>query len=268
MTRKAASRGHPRSRAILLTLATCSTLAMAVPSYADDATDIMKRMSGYMADQKNFSFDFNSSIEVVTREGQKVQFDSSGDIAVARPNMLRAHRKGGYTDIELVDDGKTLTLLGKNVNKYAQMDVPGSIDQTIEQLRGKLNAELPGADLILADPNAAMMEDVFDAKHIGLGVIDGVECEHLAFRTPDTDWQIWIEAGDKPVPRKYVITSKTLAGAPQYTLRIKDWKTDAFADPDTFVFKPPAGAEKVDLESVAIAEFDELPPGTPTGGKK
>nr|WP_245509581.1 DUF2092 domain-containing protein [Bradyrhizobium vignae] len=98
-------------------------------------------------------------------------------------------------------------------------------------------------------------------------MVDGVECEHLAFRTPDTDWQIWIETGAKPVPRKYVITSKTVTGAPQYTLRIRDWKTDAFAE-DTFVFKPPAGATRIDINSVAMAEFDELPPGTPTGAKK
>lgn len=70
------------------------------------------------------------------------------------------------------------------------------------------------------------------------------------------------------MPRKYVITSKTLTGAPQYTLRIKDWKTDAFNDADTFVFKAPAGATKIDLDSTAIADFDELPPGTPTGAKK
>jgi len=31
--------------------------------------------------------------------------------------------------------------------------------------------------------------------------------------------------GEQPVPRKLVITSKTLNSAPQYTLRIKDWKT-------------------------------------------
>ena len=70
------------------------------------------------------------------------------------------------------------------------------------------------------------------------------------------------------MPHKYVITSKTLAGAPQYTLRVRDWKTDAFTDADTFVFKPPAGVTKVDLDSVAMAEFDELPPGTPSGAKK
>ena len=70
---------------------------------------------------------------------------------------------------------------------------------------------------------------------IGKGVIDGVECDHLAFRNLETDWQIWIESGAKPIPRKYVITSKGIGEAPQYTLRIKDWKTEVAAD--AFAFK-------------------------------
>jgi hypothetical protein len=111
------------------------------------------------------------------------------------------------------------------------------------------------------------MANVIESKHIGQGVVDGVECEHLAFRGPETDWQIWIEPGAKPVPRKYVITSKTIAGAPQYTLKIKDWKTDANAEGD-FAFKAPADATKVALDSVAMIEFDEIPPGTPAGAKK
>jgi hypothetical protein len=238
---------------------------MTTASYADDATDIMKRMSAYLASQKSFSFDFNSSIEVVTREAQKIQFDSSGDASVARPNMFRAHRVGGYTDIELVDDGKTVTLLGKHINKYAQVDAPGNIDKTIDDLRGKFNAELPGADLILADPYAAMIEDVFDAKHIGLGVIDGVECEHLAFRTTDTDWEIWVRTGNAPLPCKLVITSKGTGQAPQYTIQLRNFKTDVAFAPDTFSFRPPSGAEKV--EFAKLPHLDEVPQAVVMGGK-
>jgi hypothetical protein len=112
------------------------------------------------------------------------------------------------------------------------------------------------------------MSNVVLAEHIGQGVVDGVECEHLAFRDVDTDWQIWIEAGAQPVPRKYVITNKAVAGAPQYTLRIKDWKTDAIAGPDTFSFEPPSGVTKVGLDSEVMTEFDEVPPGISTGAKK
>jgi hypothetical protein len=238
---------------------------MAGSSRADDATDIMKRLSTYLASQKNFSFDFNSSIEVVTPEGEKIQFDSTGDASVARPNMFRAHRVGGYTDIELVADGKTLTLLGKNINKYAQIDAAGSIDQTLEELRDKYNAELPGADLILADSYGAMMEDVFAGKHIGLGVIDGVECEHLAFRTTDTDWQIWVRSGNMPVPCKLVITSKGVGGSPQYSLELKNFKTDVAFAQDAFSFKPPSGSEKVEFPK--LPHLDEVPQGAITGGK-
>jgi hypothetical protein len=105
---------------------------------------------------------------------------------------------------------------------------------------------------------------VFD--HVGLGVIDGIECEHLAFRNVDVDWQIWIEVGPRPIPRKYVITSKGVGAAPQYTLRIKDWKTDVQTNADAFVFAPPPGANKVALD--ALGNFNEVPQGVVAGGKK
>jgi hypothetical protein len=63
-----------------------------------------------------------------------------------------------------------------------------------------------------------------------------------------------------------VITSKAVAGAPQYTLRIKDWKTDVAAGTDAFTFKPPAEATKVTIET--MRDFDEVPPGVAVGGKK
>jgi hypothetical protein len=75
-----------------------------------------------------------------------------------------------------------------------------------------------------------------------------------------------VEIGPRPIPRKYVITSKAVTGGPQYTLRIKDWKTDAQVGADAFVFKPPADAKKVDVK--ALREIDEVPPGVVLGGKK
>ena len=243
-------------------------LAAAPAARADDAANILKSMTDYLSNQKTLSASFDSDIEVITPELQKIQFASSGQMKLSRPDKLRVRRTGGYADVELVYDGKTISVYGNNAKSYVQADLPGTVDQMIDALQARSGVGLPGTDLLFSDAFDVMMASVLDGEHIGLGVVDGVECEHLAFRGPDTDWQIWIETGAKPVPRKYVITSKTLAGAPQYTLRMKDWKTDAFADADTFVFKPPAGVTKVDLDSGDIAEFDELPPGTPSGARK
>jgi hypothetical protein len=97
-------------------------------------------------------------------------------------------------------------------------------------------------------------------------MIDGRECEHLAFRNFDTDWQLWVEVGDRPIPRKMVITSKTINNAPQYTLRVKEWRTDIEPDPDAFAFAPPPGAEK--LSPDALIDLDELPHPAANGGNQ
>lgn len=232
---------------------------------SEDAVKLLKAMSDYVASQKSLSVTFDSDIEVITNELQKLQFTSSGQVQLTRPDKIRATRTGGYADVEVVYDGKTLTINNKNKSVFAQFDAPGSVDELIDVLRDKYGVVAPGADLLLSRSFDEMMADVIDAKDVGRGIIDGVECEHLAFRNMDTDWQIWIELGARPVPHKYVITSKAVAEAPQYTLRIKEWKADVSAD--AFAFKAPQGAQKVAVE--ALENIDEVPQGVvATGDKK
>jgi len=242
-------------------------LSFAAPAWAeDDAAKILKAMSDYVGSQKSISLMFDSDIEVMTPDLQKIQFTSSGGVELSRPDKIRIRRTGGYVDAEVVYDGKTLTLSGNNSNAYVQRNMPGSVDQMIDQVQAQLGTAMPGTDLLLTNSYDELTANVIDGRHIGQGVIDGVECEHLAFRNADTDWQIWVESGSRPIPRKYVITSKTITGAPQYTVRIKDWKTDVAAGSDVFNFKPSADARKVELE--AMRDFDEVPPGVPVGGKR
>jgi hypothetical protein len=244
-------------------------LAASLPRTAgaqgQDPDKLLKAMSDYVTGQKTISMTFDSDIEVITSELQKIQFTSSGQVLLSRPDKLRATRTGGYADVEVVFDGKTATVLGKNVNAFAQADLTGSVDQLIDRMREQHKVAMPGADLLLSRVYEELMADVIDARYIGQGVIDGVECEHLAFRNPDIDWQLWIEVGARPVPRKYVITSKAVTGAPQYTLRIKEWRTDVAVAADAFAFKPPGGVNKV--EFAALRDIDEIPPSQP-GGKK
>ena len=119
---------------------------------------------------------------------------------LSRPDKLRAHRVGGYADVALFFDGKTVSILGKNLNAYAQFDAPGNVDQLFEALRAGHGVALPFADLLLTNSYDALVAGVMEAKHIGRGVIDGRECEHLAFRNFDTDWQLWVEVGDRADP--------------------------------------------------------------------
>ena len=250
----------------VLLAAAVSFLPSAQAQTPDDAVQILKSMSDYIASQKTISLTYDSDVEVITPEVEKIQFASSGTVLLSRPDKVRASRTGGYADIEIVFDGKTVSGLGKNINAYTQFEATGSIDQLLAKLRGMNLLTAPGADLLGSHVFDDLMADVIVAKHIGRGVIDGVECEHLAFRDLDIDWQLWVEIGARPIPRKYVITSKGVGAAPQYTLRIKEWKTDVPISADAFTFTPPQGAKKVATDE--LGNIDEVPQGVVTGAKK
>jgi len=150
-----------------------------------------------------------------------------------------------------------------------QADVTGTIDSVIDQLRDKFHRQLPGADLLGSNVYDALMTDVTDVKDLGSGVIDGKECDHLAFRAKDTDWQIWIAQGGQPYPCRYVITSKGVDQAPQFTMTVRDWKASAAASSSDYSFKPPAGATKIDVKDLeTLKETSDLPENYRIGATK
>ena len=263
------SRGAAPTRTALCLLAAMAITGASAPAaWAEDgeAQKILKTMADYVSRQENLALKYDSDIEVVTPAVEKIQFSASGDVTLSRPNKFRISRTGGYADVELISDGSNVTVYDRGGNRFAQVTGSPSFDEAVDRLRNEASLELPGADLLLSKPYDELMAGVLEAKHIGRGVVQGVECEHLAFRNLDTDWQIWVEVGDKPLPRKYVITSKAVGAAPQYTLRLRDWKTGVSPAPDAFAFKPPDGSSGVAI--TVLKDIDEIPEGVVPGGIK
>jgi len=264
--RIASGAGRPSQARVVVLAAAFALISQAAHAQSPDAKAVLKSMSDYVSSQNTIELTYDSDIEVITSDLEKLQFTSSGEVLLSRPDKLRAHRVGGYADVELFFNGKQASIYGRNLDGYAQFDATGTLDQLFEALRTGHGVALPGADLLVSNPYDVLVAGVVEANNIGRGVIDGVECEHLAFRNFDTDWQLWVQLGDKPIPRKLVITSKTLTGAPQYTIRVKSWKTGGTPAPAAFTFVPPTGAAK--LGSDALIQLDELPPPAPAGASK
>ncbi|MGB5198976.1 MAG: DUF2092 domain-containing protein [Sedimenticolaceae bacterium] len=255
--RKSVKRSLRGLSAAGLSLIVMLGMSMAVQADEADAKRILKSMSDYMAAQKALSFDYDATLEVVTKDEQKLALASSGNVTLNRPDKIRVTRSGGFADVEMSFDGKTLTLLGNNLNAYAQVEVPGTVDHLVDELRVKHNRPLPAADLLLSNSYDELMLDVVDVKDLGSGVIGGAECDYLAFRTKEVDWQIWIAQGERPYPCRYAITSTFMTGGPQYTIQTRNWKTGNDVAATDFSFKNPTNAEKVELEN--LKGTDELP---------
>ena len=231
-------------------------LAVAGPALAteppspklDPAADAqMRKMSSYLAGLHSFRVEANVVDEKVTTDGQKLQFLANTRLSVQRPNKLRAERLGPVTDTIIRYDGKELSVFGKRTGFYAQAPAPPTLDATIDFARARYGIDAPADDLLFSRPYDELMQDVTSMREVGIEPVDGVMCHHLAMRGSKVDWQIWIEDGAQPLPRRYVVDTKDQPSKPQYAVGLSHWEPNASLDENTFNFVPPPGSQRIKL---------------------
>jgi hypothetical protein len=208
---------------------------------------LLKASMAFLSAQKRFSVDTRNTIDVVLTSGQKLQFGAAASASVQRPNKMRAERGGDLVDQVFLYDGKSLTLYNPGQRYYATVGAPGTLEGTLDFARTSLDVIAPGGDLLYANAYEILMENVTSGFVVGKSVVEGVRCDHLAFRGADVDWQIWIQEGKQPLPRKWLITTKDIAGSPEFEVVMTKWNlAPKFAD-GLFGFTPPKGAKKIDF---------------------
>jgi hypothetical protein len=214
------------------------------PQLDEDAQTILTAMKDYLAGLQTFSAHFEADVDVVTFDGEKLKFTSSGELVVERPDKLHVKRHGAFVASEFIVDGTNLSIYVEALEGYIQFPAT-SIDEAVVVLRDNTGFEAPGADLLLSDPLNTEATDIKSGAHVGMATIDGVLTHHLAFRNAQVDWQLWVQDGDQPLPVKYVITSKWVTGAPEYVLNLSNWNLSPSIDPALFTFTPPEGAKEL-----------------------
>jgi hypothetical protein len=244
---------HWRAARPIAALALVAALAAPVVAPAQpagiepQAEKLLKASLAFLGNQKQFGADTHSTIEIVTNWGQKLQFDNAVTMAVQRPNKLHVKRVGDLIDQVFYYDGKSLTLHNPSQKYYASVPAPGTLEETLDFARTKLDIVAPAGDFIYKNAYEILTEGATSGFVVGKGVIEGVRCDHLAFRAPHVDWQIWIQEGAKPLPRKIVITTRHLANAPQFSVVVTRWNLAPTFNESLFSFKPPKDARKVDF---------------------
>src|SRR4051812_4756525 len=211
------------------------------------ADALLRKMSADLADMKAFRFNTDSVMEVVTRQGERIQGIAESTVWVQRPNQLRVDRMGPRGGATVYYDGSMLSIYGKRDNLYATTQAPDNLDATIDFARDQLSLDAPGADLLYSNPYAALTEDVVSGRYLGVEPVGNRMCHHLAFRGNETDWQLWVEDGPRALPCRFVIVSKHETGAPQFAVTTSGWSPAPGFSPETFAFEPPPDAGKIDF---------------------
>lgn len=237
-----------RQAAALALIALLPQIVLAQPAGIEPAaTKILKSGTDFLASQTKFSVETRNTLEVVLASGQKIQFDSGTRLSVQRSNKLRAERTGDLVEQVVFYDGKSLTLYKPGEQVYATVAAPGTLEETLAFARTSLDIVAPAGDLIFKNAYEILMADVTQGFVVGKGVVEGARCDHLAFRAPHVDLQVWVQEGKEPLIRKVVITTKDVANAPQFSVVATKWNLKPQFSEKTFSFSPPAGATKVDF---------------------
>ena len=223
-----------------------SEAAPAKPAIDPDAINALHKMGAFLRDQQKFSVRANMTTDDLLASGQKVQFEGTAEVMVRRPDRLRADIRGDRRDQRLYYDGKTFTIFGERLGYYASFDAP----PTLAELKGvleKRGIDLPLADLFYWGTDQDRSGDITAATVIGVSTIEGTACDHYAFRQKDVDWELWIEQGQKPLPRKMVITTTAEKTRPQHST-VLTWDLSPQLGDELFTFVPPQQAHKIDFE--------------------
>ena len=212
-----------------------------------EADEVLRGMATFLAAQREFSFDAEINFDAVDPTGRKLQFAGALGVGVKRPNLLYMDYIDDLSAKRLWYDGERITLLDRDHDVYTSEPAGPDIDAALALLDKSFNVSLPLADFLLSDPYAELKQGELGERWIGRHDVGGIDCDHLAFVDENIDWQIWIEPGERPLPRKLVVTYKTIAGSPQYVAVLSNWNLEAKSAANLFAAQIPESAKAADF---------------------
>lgn len=210
----------------------------------------LKSMSDYLGKQDHFMAKVSTIHDEVSTAGEKIQLSAQRTIHVNRPDKLAADVTTGLgAQRRVVFDGRQVTIIDLNANAYGVIPLQGTLDTALDTMAQQYGMAQPMGDLLYSNVYDRLAPKLKSGQFLGTEDIAGNLCNHFAYTQAGMSWQIWMDQGDKPVPRKLVISYDSTPGRPQYTLLITAWDTSV-QRPQEFLVSIPQGARQVSVMSL------------------
>jgi hypothetical protein len=209
-----------------------------------EAVDAVRKMGAYLRSLKAFQVIADVTEDDVLDNGLIVQSTSKVDMLAAAPNRMRVEVTSDEKHRLYLYDGKNFTVWARLVNYYATVPAPPTIVELFRRVYEKYDINLPLIDLFKWGTNEDDIKAIKIATDIGPGTVEGVTCEHYVFHQDNVDWQIWIQLGQFPLPRKLIITTLTDDARPQHSDTLS-WNLAPSFNDQAFAFDPPPDAKRI-----------------------
>jgi len=231
---------------LLLLLAGAGTMVSAAESQKDPrAIDVLNRMAAYTASLDRLVIKGEVSADARLDAGLLVSNPSEIVIKIDRPGSLYLEKFDGLNTQKIYIHKEKLTIFNSERNFYARSPVPAKIEDAMQFAIDEFDLEVPLGELFFADSAIALMTGQDTLLYLtDKSRVRGVDCHHIVIRGTEIDLQLWVEEGERPVPRKISMTMKWEGGSPRSTA-LMEFSAANELDAKVFDFNPPAGAQEI-----------------------
>lgn len=208
------------------------------------AIQAMYEMSEYLRSLKTFSVSADVSFDEVLGNGQKVLLNKTVEINTKLPSKLWAKVASEYSQREFYFDGSDFTIYTPELGYFASFSAPETVGRLVRQAKDDYDIDVPLADLFLWGTEADTTSSIGEAVIVGIDKVNGISCNHFAFREKEIDWQICIQRDGTPLPLKLVITEKNMEAQPQH-ISVMTWNITPDLSSQNYTFKAKEGDHKI-----------------------
>jgi hypothetical protein len=215
-----------------------------------DALEALARM-GKTLSAKQFSFQSRTLRSYAGPNGEMLHIAHTVKTIYRRPDRLSVAVTGDDGSIKVLYDGKTLILYAEQAKQYISLPVTGGVEKALDLLEERTGTDYPLADLLSDDAAKAVASGITSGGKVGTSTIDGVRCDHFFFEqaADDLELELWLEDNERALPRRFVLTYRSLPGRPIFIAELSDWDFSIQAPDGDFVFEPPPGVAEVELKA-------------------
>jgi hypothetical protein len=204
---------------------------------------VLQKMSDYIGGLKTLRMSLDEIKEVVTKSDKVVQERIHQTYMMKRPNKLSIKSTGTKVDKQFTFDGITVAIKDYKTGSDVNVDIPGTVDNLIQNIYEKRDYVVPVADLLYSDIFSSINSNITKAGYKGIVVMDGKKCHYILCMSGSVRWQIWIKSEGRPIPLRIIIDYPGKSSVKRYAAKITDLRSAGKLADDLFV-----APEKTDID--------------------
>lgn len=225
--------------------------AEAAPAIDPTALAAARRMGGYLRTLKSFEIVSSATVDLIDDDGVKIVVPMNTTYKIRRPDAFLIEMTTDKKARRFFYDGKSFTVFAPKVGYFASISAPATIAETVDLIYEGYGIVLPLADLFYWGTEAEPTDRLTSARSLGAAKIGGVQTDHFAYAGAHYSWEVWITRGEKPLPRKMVITTIDDPAKPRFTANLT-WTPSTTFEAAAFTFNPTAN-----VKPIAMARIDQ-----------